>query len=853
MLNSQYMTPTIMANCLKYLWLQMDYQNSKPANTNNWGATEMSGLYICGINFKEFIPKEGNTPYMQYAIEQLGRTLNNTLLDYGGSNELSLGYTMYAISGLLSPWGTAQNNGITDPDEAGYTEEYREILRGLGKYYAMMSAPGPQTNGHADEHRGNWENTALDRIGKMTNDDELMFFATKGASGKMPEITSLYYEDNKNGVMRTGWGKQDLYAHFNVDGAKGSHGQADDLTLIIYGYGQCLLSDIEYTSSADGYGGWMTSAKGHNTVTVDNEDQIRYRQTGEIDDWETNPKYDFVKMSTTNYTNVVADRKVLFIKPGYWIVTDHILPNDMTIEHRYDQRWHMMKDSNATYNESDFVVKSHYASGSNITVVPIDTENIEYDPSIDVADDVNHDGKIDYMDIDVLESDNYDTILKHGYIVTGDNAAAYQDNIYASYTRNNQGATSFSTILYPTRPGEDVTITSNPIRTNVSSADAQAFSAIIDDGKVNGSKSIVYYALNNDLKKQLRQVGNYETDGSLLYAEKDYSGKHSNIILKDTSVIKADNEFVFKTKDGYVSDLAIEFSNSEARIYSSDGIDLNNITFSTDNNIRTVYLNNATVGFKKSGNYIYFGENPIVEGQQNNTQNTPQNYNSNIGNDFGGGAVIEGNVITGGSVTDKLPSIQAGITKPFSEPWAKYSGEIAGHWASDEIKYLLNSGIIQGDGTSLKLDSDVTRAEFVTMIAKIMELDSPEEEGLFDDVNDDDWFKSSVVSLALAGIVTGDNKNFYPNRAIKREEMAKILVLAYEYFKQDTEANNSNIAFDDWGDISKWALPYIEKAVSLKLLFGDDNNCLRPRDTARRDEAMAVVYRLLKGVKDNEN
>lgn len=852
MLNSDYMTPTIMANCLKYLWIQMDYQNSKPANTNNWGATEMSGLYVCGINFKELIPREGNEPYMKYAVEQLAITAGHTLLPYGGSNELSMHYTMYALGGLFSPWGTAQNFGVTNPDDAGYTAEVRETLRGLARYYGLISAPGPQTNGHADEHRGGWQGDSLFKIGKMTDDDELIFFGTSGVSGKAPEQTSLYFKDNMNGAMRTGWGKQDLYAHFNVDGAVGSHGQQDDLALIIYAYGQCLLADVEYISDSGDMNDWLVSATGHNTVTIDNAVQDMYKNRGTIEQWETNESYDYLDMQTPNMLTADASRKVLFIKPGFWIVTDYLLPEDMSVEHRYDQRWHLMKDSGATYDENSFAVKSNYASGVNISIVPTNTENIMYNPEIDITEDNNRDGKVDFMDIPVLESDNYDTILKHGYIVTSENAAVPFDNIYAAYTRKNTGATSFSTILYPTRAGQNVDITTIPIKTNVSEADAQAFSATLNDSNTGGNRTLTYYCLNNNLKKENRQVGNYYTDSNLMYVEKYDDGDLSRVILRDVNSLKEGDKYLFKTNGEAVEDISIEFSSGDARIYSSDVLDLNGFTFYADNGITNVYLNDELVSYNRNGMYIYFGETPIVN--DNTVIVNPGKPSISVG--------TGGNVVTGGKVTDKTTNEKPVEPEPDEpdtdtpiaddEAWKKFENEVVGHWAEEELKYLINNNIVTGDGDSLKLDSDVTRAEFAAMIARALDLNAKDDSSYFADVNEEDWFAPYVNALAERNIISGDGNSFYPNRNISREEMAKILVLAYENENGEIDTD-SEVEFSDENDMSDWALEYFDKASSIGLIMGDDNNNSRPKDKARRDEAMTVIYRIYKGVKDSED
>lgn len=817
--NSSYMTPTIFTNMLKYHWLTADYQDTKAANRNNWGATEMSGLYSTGLSFKEFLPREGYEPYCSYAISELYETNKGMLLEDGASNELSMHYTMYGANGVLTPYGAAQSQGITDPREMGYTEKHEELLQKSMRYYMMMTAPGFVSNGHADDSRYSYSDGPLLKVGKWMNDEELIYMGTKGKSGKEPAQKSVIYNSNKNGVMRTGWDENALYCHFNVDGGVGSHGQGDDLALIIWAYGKNFLVDPLYPNDSGAVRDWMVNGTGHNTVVVDKADQSVNNVRGSFNRWETNNAYDYINMTSNSYAASDANRKVLFIKPGFWIVTDYVIPDDMSAEHTYDQLWHFASDANISFDKSDMTVKTNFTDAANMYVIPVDSQSIIYDDSVD------------YKTIDPVKSNNYDTIIKRGY--NKESSIVYAD--YAGFGRKITGAASFSTVLYPVKRGESAETSTTVINTDVSSADAQAFSINIREKNSGKVRNGVYYQLNNLLKKQKRKIDNYYTDGSLLYAETDDSGKLTQLISQDASAIRnTDETYLLKTKTGSVGEISLEYSANTIDISSSEDIDLTNITIYADSSIKNVKFNDETVGFNRSGKYIYFGSEPIVKDETKIDSGSGSSSASGSHGGGGGGGAING-----------------GFAKPDASDTTndnKYEKELENHWGKDEITQLVSDGIVAGNGSSLELDKNVTRAEFAAMICRALKLNSSAYIGGFDDVAAGDWYAGYIQALADKGMVSGDGSSFSPNNNITREEMAKMAAAAYLYKNSDASAEDMDIAFfGDSDEISDWAYEFVKEAVGFGLIKGDENNNFNPKDNTKRDEAMVVIYRLIKG------
>ena len=92
-------------------------------------------------------------------------------------------------------------------------------------------------------------------------------------------------------------------------------------------------------------------------------------------------------------------------------------------------------------------------------------------------------------------------------------------------------------------------------------------------------------------------------------------------------------------------------------------------------------------------------------------------------------------------------------------------------------------GIIEGFGGDLMLDKVLTRAEFVSMLVRVLNIDTSNKTVYFEDVNASHWAVGTVAAACTMGIVAGvDEKHFAPDEPLAFEEAIKMLVstLGYE-------------------------------------------------------------------------
>ncbi|MFC4099099.1 S-layer homology domain-containing protein [Paenibacillus xanthanilyticus] len=170
------------------------------------------------------------------------------------------------------------------------------------------------------------------------------------------------------------------------------------------------------------------------------------------------------------------------------------------------------------------------------------------------------------------------------------------------------------------------------------------------------------------------------------------------------------------------------------------------------------------------------------------------------------------------------------------------------HWAHSFIRELADRGIVSGtDAEHYAPGRIATRAEFAKQIAGALDIPNGRASAGYTDVAANSWYAEAAQALAEAGIMQGNGSGqFQPSRELSREEMAVILVKAYEWKHGEIKADaNALSSFKDIASMSAWAKTYIAKAVTLGLLEGQGGGLFAPAKPATRAECAKVVYLLL--------
>ena len=163
------------------------------------------------------------------------------------------------------------------------------------------------------------------------------------------------------------------------------------------------------------------------------------------------------------------------------------------------------------------------------------------------------------------------------------------------------------------------------------------------------------------------------------------------------------------------------------------------------------------------------------------------------------------------------------------------------HWAYNSAQELVNKGIVSGysDGT-LKLDNNITRAEFIKIINKSFGY-TKKADVSFPDVADNEWYYEDMLIAKGEGYISGDNNgNANPEQNITRAESSVILA---RIFKLDTTKKDADIS--DLNEIPDWAKGAVVALFDKGIIKGYDDGSFRYNNNLTRGEGFTLIGKVL--------
>jgi len=171
--------------------------------------------------------------------------------------------------------------------------------------------------------------------------------------------------------------------------------------------------------------------------------------------------------------------------------------------------------------------------------------------------------------------------------------------------------------------------------------------------------------------------------------------------------------------------------------------------------------------------------------------------------------------------------------------------DIINHWSQQYVEVMASRGIIKGlPGNIFGINYDITRADYVTLLVRMLGISATVETN-FDDVLPEDYFYHTVGIAKKIGIVKNDENLFRPRDPITREEMMMFTASALKYVVPETSVSNYDMLsqFSDVSLISPEALESAAILVEKKIIVGAGGK-LMPKEKMTRAEAATVLYRL---------
>ena len=837
--------------------------------------------------------------------------------DDGSSVEGSISYTLEGLANFLYPKQRGETFNI-DYSDFYEDPEIMEHIKKVLRYIVANLTPqfGEFQVGDCGEWNTNYS-ALLEKYAEVIDDEFLKYVVTKRREGTEPSFKSVAYDGAKTAVFRNSWADNNAIAAIFLARGGGSHNHNDDLSITLGAYGQHLLTDARMgTYNTDDPGErWVSSSRAHNTVEIDRTVMRGYRDYGfqmdpivfetdengdpkvqdglpMVDDVmrvplhqlayrpgnlfpenrEINDVYDFMRGETLGYNKNQAlngedfkvTRDVLFLRSGYFVVTDYMKPGYSDIYpdnvHHYKQHWHFLPNANMSVDEEANTARTNFRGSANIIVAAVDADPSENEEAVN-----NNDIK---------------PVTRYGIYAA--ERSMFEPCKYVAFEQEGKGTVTFNTILYPMPEGKDAKIETKKLSLALPWDEANAFSATITDTTLNEKTDIRYYTLLDETKKKDIDFGDFKTDGVLALSERK-EHKNINAVLRRGRYLKDElnDEYIIYSEEE-IEDIGVSWQNDEIDVaynvedeYNPE-IDFDKLTIKANGKAKTVRINGEKVDFKQKGRYVYFGEEPIFDdedilpepdedddesgfsgshgttGGSSSGGNSGNSASGSSGGPAGSGSNGSGSGGSGGGGgnsgkedIDEKPEVKPVTPKPSDE----YKSELKSHWAESEITQLVDEEIVQGfgDGT-LGLDRNITRAQFITMLVRALGTEIKSYNDSFEDVSEGSWYADYIETAVQNGWIQGDGKNSYPDRNITREEITKIIVAAFEQRNGEINIENSN-SFTDGNSISSWAEESVNKAVSTGLINGMGNGEFQPKESAKREQAMVLIYRVLEKLK----
>lgn len=352
----------------------------KGFRAGNWQIIESTGLSSIGIMLPEF--REA-AQWRARGFQTLVLHMEKDIYPDGGLHELTPGYHMfvtnqYLLVSLLSKKNGYEAHGLLDRHEKMY--EFLMALSKPDRLVVPVGDSGPHSiegsmadasmlYGRPDMH---YLSGSEDPTSWVWNFGPGAFERFAKLPAQRPRFTSQLLPDSKFVMMRTGWDKQDRFLMFKCAPYGGGHSHQDRLEVVAYA-GRDLLVDPGQYGYDQPLAPYFRADATHNVVLIDGQEQPHADPV--VQAWQATPGADFAAGSISA-NGVTHQRSVLFVKPDYWVVVDHVDMQGAAAQqtHEVTRLFHFVPTGVQVIGDA---VRTTFAEGMNLQVQAVDGAPVE--------------------------------------------------------------------------------------------------------------------------------------------------------------------------------------------------------------------------------------------------------------------------------------------------------------------------------------------------------------------------------------------------------------------------------------------------------------------------------------------
>ncbi len=467
---------------------------------------ESNGLACAGIYFSEF--KDAKS-WKEIALSRFDEELKKQINQDGSQIEMSIGYQWLVVDEFDNILGLIQNNDLSLPKE--------NLSAWLEKMYTLLAYVIHPNGSFPEINDGfiRWGRERLEQAGRKFKRDDLLYIGTDGEQGYLPEISSIDFGDAGFYVMRSDWTREARYLFFDAGPYGGHHGHEDKLSIEVFAFRQAFIVDSgSYTyEKEDPYRTYFVGSYGHNTILVDGKSQIRRWHkkhmipkpaVGNYARWISQSGFDYVASSYNEgygcfslkkprspeiIKDVTHTRRILFVKPDYWIIVDEIRATD---SHDYQLLFHAPPGLAVNMEDDQKIIIGTKSDHARLCLLPVNPQDITVQFLSGAEQPIQGWYSVDH------------------HLKVPSTAVIYE--------KKNSHSTTFTTLLYPVKSDKNISdINIKPLQVN--EGKGMAFSI-----NTNNGNDYVMFSLNNGLKR----FGPYESKGMIAVIRKDDSNNIVN-------------------------------------------------------------------------------------------------------------------------------------------------------------------------------------------------------------------------------------------------------------------------------------------------------------------------------------
>ena len=169
-------------------------------------------------------------------------------------------------------------------------------------------------------------------------------------------------------------------------------------------------------------------------------------------------------------------------------------------------------------------------------------------------------------------------------------------------------------------------------------------------------------------------------------------------------------------------------------------------------------------------------------------------------------------------------------------------------WAAASVDFLYENGTTTGTtDTTYGPAGNITRGDFVLMLARAFNLTGGDPSNSFSDVPANSYYAQAIASAKALGIAQGGGSTFNPTGALTRQDAMVLLHRTLSRTgKTIPDASASYLSrFSDGGSVASYAQSSVAALVQAGVIQGDTSGKLNPQGSLTRAEMAVILHRVL--------